>query len=174
MRTQKTLTILCIITACTTAAFLFFAIQKEWIIIRIPNNIKTIPCAANRVCELYWHPSKLHTGKRRLLWTEDEQDNIHRLISCWLAWLYNEEMLKRINVETVMISPSADELFISFDKKLFSKNQSIHEKLACIHSLAQTIKPHTHARKMRLLVHHAPMEDVHIDCIESLPLDKPE
>ena len=171
MRTQKILTILCTITACTAAAFFFFAIQKEWIIVHIPKNYETIPCTVNRICDLYWYPSKLHIRKQCLLWTEHEQDNIHRLIDCWLTWLHNEEMLKYIKVETVMISPCKNELFISFDKKLFNKKQSIHEKLTVIHYLTQTIKPHTHAQKMYLLVHHAPMEDMHIDCTVSLPLE---
>lgn len=149
---------------CSLAAAFLFAVQTE----RIIFNNPVAPYAAHKntqtaSCTLYWHDRLLQPETKLIVCTDDAQQNLLYLINTWLLFLYSEDMHKKVHAETVTLSPSGNELFISFDRRPFGKQQSIDEKIGFIHNLFKTIRPHTAARKVRFLVRHAPLHDTHLD-----------
>lgn len=152
------------ILLCILGAAFLFAVQTDRIIFNTPSArcTKSKP-AQTTSCTLYWHEHLLQAETKQIVQAEDAQQNLLYLINTWLQFLYNEDMHKKVHAETVMISPSGNELFISFDRKPFKKQMSIAEKIGFIQNLFKTIRPHTAARKVRLLVHHKPLHDAHLD-----------
>lgn len=155
---------MCISLICALGAAFLFAVQTERIIFNDRSVTYTAPKQTQTAsCTLYWHEHLLQPETKQIVRTDDAQQNLLYLINLWLQFLYSEDMLKKVHAETVMISPSGNEFFISFDHKPFEKQQSIAEKLGFMRRLFKTIKPHTAARKVRLLVRHEPLHDTHLD-----------
>ena len=149
---------------CCLGAALLFAFQTERIIFNNPSNAYTAQKnTQTAACTLYWHKHLLQPETKPIIKTDDAQQNLLYLINTWLTFLYSEDMHKKVHAETVMLSPSGNELFVSFDRRPFGKQQSIEEKLGFIHMLFKTLRPHTTARKVRFLVRHAPLHDAHLD-----------
>ena len=149
---------------CSLTAALFFAIQTERIIFNTPGKSHVASKQTQTTaCTLYWHDNMLQPETKQIMHNGNAQEHLAYIINTWLLFLYNEDVHKKVHAETVMLSPAGNELFISFDRNPFNKQQAIHEKLGFIESLFKTIRPHTAARKVRFLVRHAPMCDAHLD-----------
>lgn len=149
---------------CILGAAFLFAVQTDRIIFNTPTDAYTKPQLTQTVsCTLYWHEHLLQSETKNIVQTEDAQQNLLYLINTWLLFLYNEDMHKKVHAETVTLSPSGNELFISFDRRPFEKQMSIAEKLGFIHNLFKTLRPHMAARKVRFLVRHKKLHDAHLD-----------
>lgn len=161
-----------LLIASVLAAALFYGLQTERIILNTSLKSFTPDTQTNTVtATLHWDEDLLQAETCTIIQTDDAQENLYRLINTWLHFLHNEEVHKKMNAETAMLSPSGGELFISFDRKPFTGRMSIAEKMGFIRYLFKTIKPHTAARKVRLLVHHTPLHDAHLDFSTSWPID---
>jgi hypothetical protein len=149
---------------CASAAFIVYAIQTELIIINNERPVYTAPKQLQPLrCTFYWHEHILQPEDALVIRSDDTQENLLHIINGWLIFIHNEGMHKKVHAETAMLSPSENELFISFDRQPFSKQQSIGEKIGFIQNLCKTIGPHTAAHKIRFLVRHAPMHDNYLD-----------
>ncbi len=151
----------------------FFAVQKEWIIIQKPAQKKEIinfPHVEQKECILYWNASHLQQETKKIIWTDDISQNIHYLVNTWLTFLYDEELHKKVHLETAMLNKGGNELFLSFDRSPFGKQQSIDQKLFFIENLYKTISQSTQLQKIRFLVQHKPLQDAHLDFAQSWPL----
>ncbi len=154
-------------------SILFFAVQKEWIVIQKPaqkNEIISPPHVEQKECILYWNASHLQQETKKIIWTDDIAQNIHYLVNTWLTFLYDEELHKKVHVETVMLNKGRNELFISFDRHPFGKQQSIDQKLFFIENLYKIISQCIHINKIRFLVRHKPLNDRHLDFAQSWPI----
>lgn len=149
---------------CTLGAIFLFLVQTERIIFNTSSTVYAKPKSTHTAsCTLYWHEHLLQPEIKQIVQTQDLQENLVYVINTWLQFLYSEDMHKKVHADAVMLSPSGNELFISFDRKPFEKHMSIAEKLGFIRNLFRTIKPHTAARKIRLLVRHEILDDAHLD-----------
>jgi hypothetical protein len=146
-------------------SFLFFAFQKEWVILQKPAHINhvQVPHTEQKECTLFWNTTLLQQENKKIIWTDDIAQNLHYVMNSWLTFLYDEELHKKVHVETAMLNNSQTELFISFDRYPFGKQQSIDEKLFFIKNFTQTIAQCTNITKIRFLVRHKPLQDPHLD-----------
>lgn len=165
--------IMSIILVCSIiGGSVFFAIQEELIILNLHKKDAIIQHkqAQTNMCTFYWDPIQLPHETMHIPRTDDEQKNLTQLINSWLTFLHSEGIIKNIHVESVLLSSSHNEIFVSFDRYPFDKQQSIDQKLQLIRYLCDTIRPHTNAQKIRLLVHHAPLQDMHLDFMSGQPI----
>ena len=148
-------------------AIMFFALQQEWFIWRGPLGTITGHKAQHTCKEIklyYWQHEQLKDETIQQIWVENEQQNLHYLINRWLTFLYDEECItQKIRADTTMLNPSGTELFISFDRKPFSKEISIWQKIQFIKALFTTISPVSSINQVRFLVMHKPLCDPHLD-----------
>lgn len=166
-RTKKTVILSIALAISFLLAFIFFALQKEWILWRGPLETSDHYKKQHTYKEielLYWQHEQLKHETITQVWGEDEQQNINYLINTWLTFLYEEKCIShKVCVQATMLNPSKTELFISFDHKPYNNKQSILEKVRFIQTLLKTIAPCTTAQSVHFLVNHKPLVDQHLD-----------
>ena len=172
---HRSLNLYLICISVTLIGVIFFALQKEWLILQWPVKIELtthIQCYKKGCKLFYWNQDSLQQERIELIWSQQEQANIHYLVNALLIFLYDEDLLqKKVQAETTIISPSGAELLISFDRNPFIKQQSIKEKLVLIDALLKTIQAHASTNMVRFLVRHKPLHDPHLDFSYSWPIE---
>ena len=158
---------------------LYFAYNQQWIIIKNPfysaqerQQIKHHIVSKKTIKQFFWLRGAWHQEVTDILWSEDNVDTLFALISNWLTILDEEKVgTKRILLQSIALSPSQQEVFCSFDRNPFKKEQSIHEKLMWIEGLLKSIRENgIKMQSIRFLVHHQPLLDTHLDFSNSWPL----
>lgn len=155
----------------------FFFYQQEFIIIRFPkrlninseNSSKTIK---KIVTLMYWHSNRWNSEKVEVIWSNDKSKNVQQIINSWLTLLDEEKIMdKKASLQSAMLSLSENEIYLSFDRNLFSDENSTYEKLMLIESLLKTLRDNQiDIQKVRFLVHHQDMHDVHLDFSHFWPI----
>lgn len=156
---------------------LFFAFYNNWIIIHIPIHRKFTENSQSQSCKKnitlwYWHTNNWHQEKKELLWSELNTENLTHIITSWLTLLNEEDMLeKKISLQSVTLSSSGNEAYISFDHSPLGKQWSTHKKLFLLEGLLKTIRESgIKIQQVRFLVHHQPLHDHHLDFSRSWPV----
>lgn len=151
--------------------FLFFAYQKEWIIFRLPkvfhyiaNDSKQKKVSKKSVVLNYWNNSKWNSEKIDIIWTDNESENLQRLICSWLILMDEEKLVEKVSLQTALLSLNGQDLFLSFDRNILDEEKSTYEKLMIIESLLKTLRESgIKTKRVRFLVHHQEMNDSHLD-----------
>lgn len=148
-------------------ALLFFATQTDWIIWRGPMHAlhQNHITQTNKQCNLYyWQQQKIEHEIVAQHWTQDEQLNLYNLLTAWTSLLYDERCINhKLSIESVMLTPSKQLAYISFDCNPFDNEQAIHEKYRFIETLCKTIGNLQSIEYIHLLVHHNTLSDPHLD-----------
>ena len=121
---------------------------------------------------MYWHNKKWNKEKIQILWSNDKAKNIQYLVSSWLNLLEEELVIKKkISLQTVLLTSSGNIAYLSFDRNIFSRKYSTHEKLMLIEGLLKTIRENDITLQgIYFLVHHQIMDDYHLDFSNPWPL----
>lgn len=167
---------------CFIIGLLLYAIQQEWIILNVPYKKKsgesqafftTVPTKQQKQAALwYWQREAWHHETSALVWASCSAQNIHYLINSWLAVLHDEKITaKKIALQAAAFNNSGNELYLSFDRSLFSKESTTYDKWMLIEGLLKTIRenditPHA----VRFLIDHQPMTDSMLDFSNPWPL----
>lgn len=155
---------------------LFFAFLQNWIIIRLPTTAthkQHAPTITKKTVQLiFWHNNKWNTEKTDLIWSEKKDHNLYYLINSWLSLLDEEEiMTKKVSLQTALLVSSGQEAYLSFDRNPLDKERSTFDKWMWIEGLLKTIRENNITiQKVRLLVHHQPLHDNHLDFSKPWPL----
>ena len=160
------------------AGCLFFALYNNWIIIHIPwkqySNPTSQQVAYKKNSTLwYWFNNIWHQETKELVWSEQITDNLTNLVTSWLT-LLNEESItdKKVSLQSVALSASDTEAYISFDRNPLDKQWNTATKLMVIEALLKTIRDAgIKIQTIRLLVHHQPLHDHHLDFSHSWPIN---
>lgn len=162
---------------CTIVGILFFAYQNSILVVQWPWHKRVHASnehhATKKAITLhYWHNFTWHTEKNQLLMASDQAQALFYLINTWLTLLDEEHSaIKKVELQTAIVSPTGHELFLSFDRSPFSAQQSTYAKWMWVEGLLKTIKNNDSAiQQVRLLVQHKPMHDMHIDFSNSWPI----
>ena len=150
--------------ACAISGTLFYAIDKGWIIINTPvttphytSQATHLPTALQKkVLLFFWRHDTWHHETTQLVWSEHNAQNIAYLINSWLSLLDDEKITtKKVSLQTAMLNPSGNELYVSFDRSLFSKEDTTYEKWMLIEGLLKTLRENNIiCQEIRFLVHH--------------------
>ncbi len=169
------------ISTITFCCFLFglflWAWKHEMIVFRMPHNSRissTNVCVSKKPTTLFYF--SYGTWRSEIidsLWGTDTAENLLYLINNWLTLLDEEKIMPhKVSLQSVILSPSTTEAFISFDRNPFGPEDSTYTKLMWIESLLKTIRGNTiPIQTVRLLTHHAPLPEPHLDTEVSWPLN---
>ena len=168
---------------------LFLAIQKEWIILRSPfapqANLTLIQQnLANTKKTLniyYWDNQRWNSEATDTLSSNNSTKDLKHLVSSWLNLLSEEKILcQKPALQIVLLDQQTKNLYLSFDRALFTGEESTKEKLLVIESLLKTIREHYAVQSTQVhqvaiesvtfLVLHQPMPDAHLDFTISWPI----
>lgn len=160
---------------------LFFLYQESWIIFSIPKTQTSTNVSSNqqkinsKEVTLWVWSSNAGTFKKEtaeIIYGQDITQNIKLLLNSWFLFLEEEGLTdKQIFVQSVALSPSGSEAFISLNQYPFDKSASTYQKLMLVESLLKTLQenkiPITY---IRLLVHHQPLQDDHLNFDTAWPI----
>ena len=156
---------------------LFFLQQESWIIINfstpksfIKKNNVSIQPKETPIWIFANGTFKKETAE--IIFSNDHAQTIKMLINSWLTTLEEENITdKQITVQSVILSPSGQDAFICLTETPLNKQTSTHTKLMVIESMLKTLKDaKLGITNIRLLVHHQPMQDPHLNFDISWPV----
>ena len=174
---QKVIILITVITFFF--GILFFAFYNKWLIVSIPSyktgvadQVARMKPEKKEVSLFYWHNKKWNKETVSLLWSEDLSKNIKYLVNSWLNLLEEEAIMKdRVRNQTVLLSSSLTQAYLSFDRNLLHKESSTHKKLMLIEGLLKTMRENNiELQSIYFLVHHEIMQDYHLDFSNSWPI----
>lgn len=167
MNTNRHWIIVSMISFCM--AFIFYAFYHQWIIFRLPCN-NTIASITPELIQkkslifYYFHDDKWKTEKQEMLWSDDKEKNILHIINAWLTVLDEEHITtKKTTLQSVLIT-SSDHAYLSFDRTILNKEETIFKKWILVEGLLKTLKENDIAiTHVQFLVQHQPLQDPHLD-----------
>jgi len=174
--------ILFITFVCFLSGGIFFLIKRNWIIIQIPMEIfqekedllhvsKNI-VLRKKVDLYYWKDRKFNSEKVNMVWFAKKVENLKHLINNWLSFLHEERIIyKTVCLESVSLSESEQEVYLSFDQLPFLRDWSTFDKLCFMEALLKTIRNvNLGIMQVKFLVGHQEMEDDHLDFFKPWPI----
>lgn len=175
---MKAIFLACMMMISAGAGICYFAYLHQWIIIQLPGQVTATETtlAANvikkNVSIYYWHQGHTKSETTQLILSDDKSSTLRPIITSWLKVLDEAGCCaKKIAIETVMISPSGNEAYISFNRGLAEKNDSTYNSWMRIESLLKTIKSSDlNIQRVHFLVHHKPMSDAHLNFSQPWPI----
>ncbi len=157
------------------AGILFFGYYHEYIIINFKKTTASTfdqtPTAQKKKIPLHFWRDGWRTEEIQLLLSDSAVANAQIIASSWLEMAHDEHLLKkRVAVESVLAH--SDELFISLERAPFAKESSTFEKWMIVESILKTLKSAgLPFKNVRFLVHHQPMQDVHLEFSLAWPIN---
>ena len=158
---------------------LYFAYNQQWILVQNPyaptETIQTV-CSTVQIKKtvklFFWHHDAWRQETTTILWSESSVEALSSLITRWLSIMDEEkQMTKKISLQSVALSANNQEVLCSFDRNPFSKQQSTFEKMMWVEGLLKSMRENgIKIQQIRLLIHHQPLTDAHIEFKEPLPL----
>jgi len=154
-----------------------YAYQKEWIIFILPTETISITEAFHQDIEhhnvtiFFFKHNQWNKEEINIIWSSDIAQNAKTIVNNWLMLLEDEKIIdKDIQVVSAIITPSK-ELFLSFNKDPFNKQESTYTKLMIIHGLLKTIHINKiQIQSIRFLIHHQTLIDDHLNFSISWPI----
>ena len=163
---------------CFCSALLFYALTNEWIVILFDfpfvkkKEISAVTGSKKRVPLWYIKNKKWQKDEKELVLSGNQSQALFTIIETWLATLAEENIgKKKPHLEAVSLSLVGDELFVSFDRSPFSRGLSTYEKMSWAEGLLRTVGEVNGITKVRLLVHHQPLQDGTLDFSFSWPTE---
>lgn len=174
---KKKYIIICMVTF--SLGMLLVSIHNDWIMFRFPsyvaeveNYINAIAVPKKEVQLWYWHNNQWHNEKTNLIWQPSKTHQIQYLINTWLTFLDEEHIMdKKVSLQTVLLASSDQEALLSFDRMPLDPQSSTFNKWMWVEGLLKTIRENKiPLQRIRLLVHHQPLNDDHLDFSNPWPL----
>jgi len=180
---KKYLIYFCLSVTFFTLGIGFFLLKRNWIILHwVPgynlsedvSGVLGKKIAPKRTVALYyWKEGSLKKELVSFVWLSSKAESLKLLVGNWLTFVYEERILgKKVGVDSVALSISEQEVYISFDQILFLREWSIHRKWQLLDSLCRTISASgLGIAKLIFLVGHESMVDDHLDFSQPWPVD---
>lgn len=156
---------------------IYVGINDQWIIICSPFLNTKKPELASKTTKkhavlYYWHNNSWHQEQASILYCDNISNNIKLLINEWLSLNEAEQIIeKKVALESALICTSGQELFLSFSRNIFGKDESLFGKWMRIEGILKTIRENNNAiQTVRFLVHHQPLRDTQLDFSFSWPV----
>ena len=160
-------------------SLLVYAYAAEFFVLYIPSHgnylsldEKISKITKKKINLHYWDGHTIQHEQEELMWSSDPITNINHVISQLLQLFVDEKVMSdKITLQSALLSPSGQDLYLSFSKPFFDQERSIHQKLMVIESILLTLKETiTSDRHVHFLVNHHPIQDAHLDFSHSWPL----
>lgn len=167
-----------IIIVSFVSGILFFLIQRNIIILRNPffvgESFEEADAISNKknIVLYVWYNDALRYECREILWPRLVADRLVLLIKTWLDFADEEcQMSRHVSLQAVALSPTNQDIYLSFDRNPFDGQASTFEKILWIESVLKTIRENeSSVYNVYFLVDHQPLEDAHIDFLHPWPI----
>lgn len=175
---MKMSSVLIMVMVSLCSGILYFAYLQHWIVIQVPGHMVTAQIGAatstskKNVSVFYWYQGHMKSETKSLIISDDKATTLRHVITNWLS-IFDEIgcSTEKINVETVLLSGSGSDAFLSFTRSLLDKDDSTYNSWMRIESLLKTIKQsNLNIQRVHFLVHHQEMNDVHLDFSQPWPI----
>ena len=175
---MKYTTTLSLVALSFVLGIALYAYQKEWIIFVPPYAVADHqPEAINQDAQhhnveiFFFKHKQWHKEMVNLIWSSDTAQNVKIVTNNWLALLEDEKIIEKdIQVVSAVIT-SNKELFLSFNKDPFNKQDATYTKLMIIQGLLKTIHENKiPVQSVRFLIHHQTLIDDHLNFAISWPI----
>ena len=162
--------------SAVAGGILLFAVQYEYIIIRLPHRITTSTQSTYRkknITLYYWDTDRWHHENGDLVWSAQREENLLQVMNAWFHLVEEQELCaKRIIVQSIVSSPNNAMIYCSFDRIPFSKEWPIHRKWMFIEGLLKTVRElFSSVQTISFLVRHQPLIDTHFDFSHAWPIE---
>ncbi len=170
---SKHLIITCIL--CLISGMLFWCYMQEIIIIRRPiisPQHSPISCTKKEVSLFFWSRNKWYAEKTELIWSQNQNSNVQQLVDSLLALMHEEQIMhKHTMIQTILSSPDARTVYISFARCPFAKEDTTYHKWMLLESILKTIRENgIPIDFIHFLINHSPIHDPHIDFSKPWPI----
>lgn len=120
----------------------------------------------------FWNKGKWNHESTEILLSNNPTEFITHIVNKWLTLLEEEGLMaKRVMVSHVLMNGAGNEIYISFDRYPFNKENSCYEKLMWVEGLLKTLRDNdsviTH---INFKVRHTPLQDYHLNFSSPWPL----
>ncbi len=165
-----------LVVASALLGFLFYAWYNQILVIRLFTSKPLIhwhESHTKKVCAIFYPTSSgLKQESCDLVITDDMAAFMSTLLQRWITLLYEEHIiLKKITIQSCMLDSNQHTAYLSCDRSLFASDNSITYKLMLLESLLKTLRENQiPITSIQLLVHHKPLQDIHIDCSRPFPI----
>ncbi len=157
---------------------LLYALYYNIVIIRWPSSSSQAVTTSTSVIPkkliilFFFKNNRWYQEEKQLIWPDNKYIQIMHILINWLIVLDEEEVThKKISLQTALLSPSENDVYISFDRNPFSKESSTYEKMMLVESLLKTIRENKiNIQNIYFLVHHIPLNDYHLDFSQPWPI----
>jgi len=152
---------------CIVAGAFIYGWTKG-LIIHIPQSLYSLEQHATQKKTMplhWWNNNRWNSENSIIISSSQTTDVVIHILNKWLLNAQDVGIIaKKVTIQSAMLSKNNHELFISFDRSILDKEQSIYEKLQLINGILKTI----HGLDLgiihvRFLVHHKPINDTHLD-----------
>lgn len=159
---------------------IFFLYQESWIIITSPFEKQQVQSFSSeqkttyKTITLYgWQSNVYKKESTEIIYSGNIAQNLKLLLNSWLIFLEDEQITDKQNqIMSVALSHSKSEAFISFNQPPFDTSWSTYRKLMWVESLLKTIRENKiPINSIRMLVHHQPLQDDHLNFDISWPIN---
>ena len=154
-------------------SILFFAWFNEYIIIN-PHRSQVANAheasSTKKKVALYFYKNDWQQDSVHLLLSENDALNAQLIIGRWLEIAFDETVLKKKTVVQSTFITINNELIISFDRALFSKESSTFEKWMIMEGILKSISDAIpNIKTVRFLINHQTINDTHLDFTNAWP-----
>lgn len=157
---------------------LFYFHQQSWIIFSFPKE--TTHQANNALLSVKPQQVELWAFKQNrwvhetteIIKSDNLAQTIQVLLNSWLLFLEEEHITDgQITLQSVALTPTKSEAFISFHQNPLSLQASTYETCMLIESMLKTLRVNQiPLQSVRLLVHHHPLQDDRLNFACSWPI----
>lgn len=170
---KELLLFICFLSLC--GGMFYLALDRGFIVI---NNVSKQSIVTQGSLEkkpvklMYWHHDQWKHEKVEIIWSSQQAVTVKHLIDAWLTLMDEEKMMeKKVSLQAAIASPSEQELYLSFDRNPFSKEDSTYDKWMWIEGILKTLRENgIKFQFVRFLVHHQQLNDYHLDFSNPWPM----
>lgn len=160
---------------CLISGMFFWCYMQEIIIIRRPRlyaQHTPILRTKKEVSLFFWSRNRWNTEKIELVWYQNQNSNIQQLLDSLLALMHEEQIMhKHTMIQTILSSPDARTVYVSFDRCPFAKEDITYHKWMLLESILKTIRENgISVDFIHFLIDHSPIHDLHIDFSKPWPI----
>ncbi len=173
---MNTLKLIIVSISLLICGVIFFLHQESWIIFSWPMQT-TMQTKHNTVQTKHtplwiFKNNALTQEISEIIISSDQAQTIKQLLNNWLTTLEEENIIdKQITVQSVIISPSGQDAFICFQENFLNQQSSCFTKIMILESMLKTLRDaKLNIANVRLLMHHQPMTDPHLNFDISWPV----
>lgn len=160
------------------AGVLYFAYHQKWIVIQVPGNLTSKESCAlttshkKNISIYYYDQGQIKSETTPIIVSDDKTTTLRQIVTNWLIVLDEAGCCsKKISLESVMLSASGTQAYLSFSRSLLDKKDSTHSNWMRLETLLKTIKQsNLNIAHICFMVHHQPMLDTHLDFSQPWPI----